>query len=199
MKLSNYQKVTKRLFDLFFSFFGILIFSPIILLGYIISSIDTKSSGFFFQDRVGVHGRIFRVIKLKTMRPVSGVETTITSSNDPRITNIGALIRKFKLDELPQLINVILGHMSFVGPRPDVPGFADKLKGNEVAILSIRPGITGPATIKYKYEESILSEQKYPEKYNMEVIFPDKVQINLEYIEKWSLLRDIKYIVKTIF
>lgn len=197
--LTKIDRTIKRAFDLFFSSFGLVFFCPIILLGYIVSSLDTRSSGFFIQDRVGLQGRIFKVIKLKTMRPVLGIDTSVTSSGDPRITKIGALLRKYKLDELPQLLNVFLGHMSFVGPRPDVQGFADKLKGEERAILLIRPGITGPATIKYKNEEFILSEQNNPEEYNANVIFPDKVQINLNYIKEWSLLKDINYIFNTIF
>ena len=197
--LTKIDRILKRAFDFFLSLFGLIFLCPIIIIGYIISSLDTRSSGFFIQDRVGLQGRIFRVIKLKTMRLVPGVHTSVTSSGDPRITKVGALLRKYKLDELPQLLNVLLGHMSLVGPRPDVPGFADKLKGEERNILSIRPGITGPATIKYKNEEFILSEQSNPEEYNANVIFPDKVQINLNYIKEWSLLKDIKYIFNTIF
>ena len=197
--LTKIDRILKRAFDFFLSLFGLILLCPIIIFGYIISSLDTRSSGFFIQDRVGLQGRIFRVIKLKTMRLVPGVHTSVTSSGDPRITKVGALLRKYKLDELPQLLNVLLGHMSLVGPRPDVPGFADKLKGEERNILSIRPGITGPATIKYKNEEFILSEQSNPEEYNANVIFPDKVQINLNYIKEWSLLKDIKYIFNTIF
>ena len=111
---------------------------------------------------------------------------------------MGRFFRKTKIDELPQLWNVLLGHMSFVGPRPDVPGYADKLTGVERAVLSLRPGITGPATLKYRDEEEILATQDDPEQYNREVIYPDKVQINLQYIREWSFLGDLRYILATV-
>ena len=198
IKLTTYQVVIKRTFDFFLSLFGILIFSPVILIGFLIASIDTKSCGFFFQQRVGLNGQLFKVIKLKTMRPIKGFDTTVTSVDDPRITRIGSSLRTLKLDELPQLFNVLIGNMSFVGPRPDVPGYADRLVGRDKVILTIKPGITGPASIKYKNEEQILSSQEFPEKYNLQVIFPDKVEINIKYIENWTLVNDIKYILKTI-
>jgi lipopolysaccharide/colanic/teichoic acid biosynthesis glycosyltransferase len=115
-----------------------------------------------------------------------------------RITKSGALFRKTKIDELPQLFNVLFGSMSFVGPRPDVVGFADMLEGEDRIILSIRPGITGPASLKYKDEESLLAEQENPEQYNRDVIWPDKVKINRVYIREWSLRKDVDYIKKTV-
>ena len=124
---------------------------------------------------------------------------SITVKNDRRITAIGKLLRRWKLDELPTLWNVLKGDISFVGPRPDVPGYADKLEGESRRILEIRPGITGPATLKYSNEEKLLSEEDNPKKYNDEVVFPDKVQINLEYVDNWSFWMDIKIIFKTIF
>lgn len=123
---------------------------------------------------------------------------TVTVGNDPRITPIGRLLRKFKLDELPQLFNVVLGDMSLVGPRPDVSGYADRLVGDEREILELRPGITGPATIKYKYEELLLAQQDSPHDYNDEVIYPDKVRINLDYLRNYSLTTDISYIMMTL-
>lgn len=143
-------------------------------------------------------GKLFDVVKLRTMRDVAGIDTTATTRTDPRITKGGAFLRRFKLDELPQLWNVLTGDMSFVGPRPDVPGFADKLTGKDRIILSVRPGITGPATLKYKDEEEILAKQKNPDRYNREVIWPEKVTINREYIENYSFFKDIYYIFKTI-
>ncbi len=131
------------------------------------------------------------------MKKVEGIKTTITSSNDIRITKSGKFFRDTKIDELPQLWNVFIGDMSFVGPRPDVEGYADKLEGDDRIVLSIRPGITGPASLKYKNEEEILSKQANPKEYNDNVIWPDKVKINIEYIKNWSLLKDIQYIVKT--
>jgi len=132
------------------------------------------------------------------MRPVESLNSTVTRLGDPRITTLGAFFRRTKIDELPQLWNVLLGDMSFVGPRPDVPGFADALHGNERALLSIRPGITGPATLKYCNEEMLLAAQDDPEVFNREVIWPDKVLINLNYIRNWSLWIDIKYIIRTV-
>lgn len=133
------------------------------------------------------------------MRNVPSINTTVTALNDPRITPLGHFLRKTKIDELPQLINVFLGHMSFVGPRPDVAGFADKLTGEDRIILWVRPGITGPATLKYRKEEEFLAGQDDPERYNDEVIFPDKVRLNREYVANYSFWKDIKYIYQTIF
>lgn len=189
----------KRSFDFAVAFFGLVCFCWLILLAWLGASVDTRSNGFFLQQRVGRHGRLFKVVKIKTMRPLKHVDTTITAAHDPRITPLGAFFRKTKIDELPQLWNVLIGQMSFVGPRPDVPGYADKLVGKERIILSIRPGITGPATIKYKNEETLLAAQDDPEKYNDEVIFPDKVSINMEYIQSYSFKKDICYIIQTVF
>ncbi|MCK7630233.1 sugar transferase [Shewanella putrefaciens] len=196
--MASFDFFKKRLFDLFFSFWGLLVFFPLILIAWLLASIDTKSNGFFVQKRVGRHGRLFNVYKIKTMKPILGITTTVTQKLDPRITKLGYFFRKTKIDELPQLWNVFVGDMSFVGPRPDVPGYADRLEGDEKAILEIRPGITGPATIKYRNEEALLAQQSDPEDYNMKVIWPDKVRINLDYIHNWSLVNDIKYILNTV-
>jgi len=196
--LSFISAFIKRTFDLFLSLFGLIIFSPIILLAWIVASIETRSNGFFIQERVGKHGKLFKVIKIKTMKKVAGVDTSITASNDVRITKSGAFFRNTKIDELPQLWNVLLGQMSFVGPRPDVPGYADQLEGEDRIVLSIRPGITGPASLKYKDEESLLAAQPDPKKYNDAVIWPDKVKINCDYIENYSFMKDLYYIWKTI-
>ena len=133
------------------------------------------------------------------MYPQAHPGTSVTVSDDPRISRSGRIFRNTKIDELPQLINVLLGHMSLVGPRPDVPGFADKLEGAERELfLSVRPGITGPATLKYRDEEALLAEVEDAEAYNRDVIFPDKVRINLEYVENWSFINDLKYIWRTL-
>lgn len=190
--------IIKRLCDLVLAFIGLLLAWWIILISWFIATLETKSNGFFIQKRVGKSGRLFNVIKIKTMKKVSGVDTTITSSNDIRITKSGKFFRDTKIDELPQLINVLIGDMSFVGPRPDVPGYADKLENDDRIILSIRPGITGPASLKYKNEEEILSSQKNPKWYNDNVIWPDKVRINKEYIKNWSFKKDLEYIIKTV-
>lgn len=137
--------------------------------------------------------------KIRTMKGGLLDDNYITTKNDKRITEFGKFLRLFKLDELPQLFNVLIGNMSFVGPRPDVEGYADKLEGDNRIILSVKPGITGPATLKFKHEELILENQNNPKKYNDEIIWPEKVKINIQYIVNWSLLYDIKYIIKTIF
>lgn len=197
--LDTFQAFQKRTFDLFFAALGVLAGSWLILLAWMAASIDTRSNGLFIQKRVGRNGKIFQVVKIKTMRPMAAFDTTVTRRGDPRITPLGAFFRRTKIDELPQLWNVLVGDMSFVGPRPDVPGFADTLKGEERAMLSLRPGITGPATLKYRNEEELLATQEDPEAYNREVIWPDKVQINVDYIRTWSLKRDIQYILDTVF
>ena len=189
----------KRFYDFFLSLFGLLFFSWLILFTWLIATIDTKSNGFYIQKRVGRNGKLFKLIKIKTMKPHNSIQTTITTKNDIRITNWGSFFRKTKLDELPSLWNVLMGDMSLVGPRPDVPGYADKLVGKDRRILELRPGITGPATLKYANEEELLANVEDPIKYNDEVIFPDKVRINLEYMDNWSLWLDIKIIFKTIF
>ncbi len=189
-------KIMKRGFDIIASALGLLLLWPVILVSWLIARKDTGASGFFLQQRVGRHGRLFWVVKLRTMRPVAG--TSITTSNDARITKWGARFRRLKIDELPQLWNVLKGEMSFVGPRPDVPGYLDKLLPEHRALLELRPGITGPATLKYRNEEEILAAQPDPERYNDEVIWPDKVRINLEYLEGWSMGKDIGYILKTV-
>ena len=126
-------------------------------------------------------------------------KNTITRKGDVRITNIGAYLRKYKVDELPELWNVLIGDMSFVGPRPDVPGYADKLTGESRRILKLKPGITGPASLKYADEEDLLSKTENSKKFNDEVIFPDKVRINLQYLENHTLCGDIRIIFLTIF
>jgi lipopolysaccharide/colanic/teichoic acid biosynthesis glycosyltransferase len=194
--MSKKDKLIKRIFDFSLALIGLLITWPIILLAWIIASIETKSNGFFLQKRVGENGKLFTIIKIKTMYPNNGI--SITTANDNRITKSGKFFRKYKIDELPQLINILKGDMSFVGPRPDVPGYADKLEGEDRIILSVKPGITGPATLKYKNEEEILANVNDPVKYNNEVIWPNKVKINKEYIKNWSIKKDIKYIIKTI-
>ncbi len=193
------QKFIKRSFDIAVSSGGLFCTWWIILFSYILASRDTDQSGFFKQMRVGKNGKLFEVIKIRTMKPDEQITTVVTTEKDSRITRLGHFWRKSKIDELPQLINVFKGEMSFVGPRPDVPGFADLLTGEDRLVLSIRPGVTGPATLKYRNEEALLSQVDDPEVYNQEVIYPDKVQINLNYVKKYSFMKDVKYIFQTVF
>ena len=196
--MSNSQTLGKEIFDFIFALVGLLIVFPIIVMAWIIATIETRSNGFFIQVRVGKNGKLFSLVKIKTMKKIEGMSTTITSSNDIRITHSGSFFRKTKIDELPQLWNVLVGQMSFVGPRPDVPGYADKLKGGDRIILTVRPGISGPAQLFYKDEEKLLANQDNPVRYNDEVIWPNKVRINRGYVEHYSFLNDICYIWKTI-
>ena len=152
----------------------------------------------FRQERIGRHGRPFIIFKFRTM-VVNHDGNTVSVRNDERITPLGAWLRKYKLDELPELWNVFIGDMSFVGPRPDVSGYADKLVGEEKQILQLRPGITGPASLKYAKEEELLATVPDPKRFNNEVLWPDKVRINLDYFHHRSCHGDIAIIFKTIF
>jgi len=152
---------------------------------------------FFIQQRVGQDGNLFKMIKFRTMTVEHG-GSSISIKGESRITPLGAKLRKYKLDELPGLWIVLKGEMSFVGPRPDVPGYADQLQGDDRRILELKPGITGPASMKYSNEEELLAQQEDPIKFNDEVIYPDKVRINLKYLEQKNIWMDMQIIVYTI-
>lgn len=152
---------------------------------------------FFCQQRVGRHGRLFLMYKFRTMNINHG-GSSVSVAGESRITPLGKTLRKYKLDELPELWNVFIGDMSFVGPRPDVPGYADMLTGENRDILLLRPGITGPASLKYRNEEELLATVPDPQKYNDTVLFPDKVRINLYYLHHLSLIDDLKMILCTV-
>jgi lipopolysaccharide/colanic/teichoic acid biosynthesis glycosyltransferase len=196
--MSQADILLKRAFDIVAALSGLVLFAPVIFLCWLVAAFDTRSNGFFIHKRIGRHGRVIHVCKIKTMYPGDGKRSPIASRNIASISRSGRFLRKYKLDELPQLFNVLLGSMSFVGPRPDVPGYADCLQGDDRIILSLRPGITGPASIKYKDEESILAAVDDPEAYNDRIIWPDKVRINREYVNNYSLLHDLRYIFHTI-
>jgi lipopolysaccharide/colanic/teichoic acid biosynthesis glycosyltransferase len=197
--LRKVQVIQKRIFDLFVSSVGLLFLWWLILIPVILVRLTTGESGFFAQERIGKRGRPFKVLKIRTMVSIDGRGTLVTTSNDPRITSVGKFLRRTKIDELPQLINIFLGQMSFVGPRPDVPGFADLLEGDNKVILELTPGITGPATLAYRNEEALLAKADDPEKYNREIIYPDKVRLNMDYIRNYSFKGDIGYILTTLF
>ena len=189
----------KYLFDRIVSFFGLLFLLPVLAIVAIL--IKCKMPGgpvIFTQTRVGRNGRLFTMYKFRSMT-VSHSGSSISVAGESRITPLGAVLRKYKLDELPELWNVFMGDMSFVGPRPDVPGYADNLQGEDRLVLKLRPGITGPASLKYANEEEILARVPDPVKYNDEVIFPDKVRINLDYYYNHTFAGDIKLIFPTIF
>ncbi|MEJ8591094.1 sugar transferase [Riemerella anatipestifer] len=165
----------------------IVVIFPLLLLLLILVSVDTFSYGIFVQDRVGQYGKIFRIYKFKTIRPISR-----------KISSIGAFLRKTKLDELPQLFNILKGEMSFIGPRPDVSGYYDSLKGEDRKLLILKPGLLSEASLEYRNEEYLLNQKENPLKYNDEVIFPHKIKLNLEYLERVSLKEDIRVLLKAI-
>lgn len=189
----------KFLFDRIVSFCGLLFLWPVLLVVAILIRIKMPGGPVLFtQKRVGRNGKLFTMYKFRSMT-VAHSGSSISVAGESRITPLGAVLRKYKLDELPELWNVFIGDMSFVGPRPDVPGYADNLKGQDRLILTLRPGITGPASLKYANEEEILAQVSDPIKYNDEVIFPDKVKINLDYYYNHTFVGDIKLIFQTVF
>lgn len=188
----------KGLFDKIASLGGLLVLWPVLLICAILIRLKMPGGPITFkQQRVGQYGKLFTMYKFRSMT-VAHDGSSISVAGESRITPLGAKLRKYKLDELPELWNVLIGNMSFVGPRPDVPGYADKLEGKERDVLKLKPGITGPASLKYRNEEELLAVQDDPKRYNDEVIFPDKVRINLEYLNTWSFWRDIKIIIYTV-
>ena len=188
----------KSLFDRGASFFGLILLFPVLLVVALLIRIKMPGGPVIFkQERVGRYGRLFIMYKFRSMT-VAHSGSSVSVKGESRITPLGAKLRKYKLDELPELWNVLIGDMSFVGPRPYVPGYADNLKGDDRRMLLLKPGITGPASLKYRNEEELLAEQEDPQKYNDEVLFPDKVRINIEYLDNWSFWHHIKIIIYTV-
>jgi len=189
---------TKWIFDRLASLLGLLILWPLLLIVAVwIRIAMPDGSPVFIQERVGQHGRLFRMYKFRSMKMHHG-GSSVSVAGEERITCTGRFLRRWKIDELLELWNVLIGDMSFVGPRPDVPGYADQLQGSDRDILLLRPGITGPASLKYRNEEELLAQQKDPQLYNDTVIFPDKVRLNLYYQRHYSFKQDIKMILCTI-
>lgn len=189
----------KYIFDRLMALIGLLLLWPILLIVAVLVRVKMPDGPVLFrQQRVGKDGQLFTIYKFRTMS-VCHNGSSVSVAGEARITPLGATLRKYKLDELPELWNVLIADMSFVGPRPDVPGYADKLQGDDRIILTLRPGITGPATLKYRDEESLLATVDDPVKYNDTVIYPDKVRINKQYAQHISLLTDIHIILATIF
>ena len=192
--------VLKWLFDRSVSFIGLIVLLPVMLVVAVVIMVKMPDGPVFFsQRRVGKDGRLFKIYKFRTMVNAEGPEwSSISVAGEPRITPLGARLRKYKIDEIPELWNVLKGDMSFVGPRPDVPGFADVLTGEDREILKLRPGITGPATLKYRNEDELLAAVDDPQRYNDEIIFPDKVRLNRYYLHHYSFWTDIKIILATV-
>ena len=188
----------KLFFDRIMSFIGLILLSPVFLVVTLLIKIKMPGGPVIFkQKRVGQHGRLFIMYKFRSMI-VSHSGSSVSVKGESRITPLGIKLRKYKLDELPELWNVLIGDLSFVGPRQDDPGYADKLEGDDRRMLLLKPGITGPASLKYRNEEELLAEQENPLKYNDEILFPDKVKINIEYLDNWSFWNDIKIIIYTV-
>ena len=204
--------VLKWLFDRVTSFVGLLLLWPVLLI--VVGLVKIKMPGgpaFFVQKRVGKGGRLFNCHKFRTMT-VKHNGSSVSVAGDSRITPFGAKLRHYKLDELPGLWDVLIGNMSFVGPRPDVPGYADKLEGGDRDVLKLRPGITGPATLKYRLEDEMISDyvakkrkegdnrpmQEIAVEYNDTVLYPDKVRLNCYYYRHYSFVKDIQMILCTV-
>lgn len=177
----------KRIFDLFFSVIGLFFFGLLLVLTFLLASIDTRSFGIFSQSRIGQKGKSFIIFKIKTM-----------TDGSKSVSKFGCFLRKSKLDELPQLVNILCGSMSFVGPRPDVKGYYNSLLGEERHILQLKPGLTSEASLKYFDEEVLLKQKDNPKEYNDTVIFPDKVKLNLYYFYNQTILGDLKIIYRTL-
>ncbi|MFE3869306.1 sugar transferase [Flavobacterium sp. LS2P90] len=181
----------KRFFDIIFSLFSLLFFFWVVCIAWLLAAIDTHTSGIFIQARIGQFGNTFKIYKLRTIQFAPSPESA-------RISKIGKLLRDYKLDELPQLFNVLKGEMSIVGPRPDLPGYYDLLEGENRKILELKPGLTSPAALKYSNEEQLLEKQELPLLYNNNSIFPDKVRLNLVYYYHRSFWGDMVIILKTV-
>lgn len=191
------MKTIKYIFDRMMALLGLFFLWPVLLVVAILIKINMPGPVFFVQQRVGKDGKLFACHKFRSMN-IGHNGSSVSVAGEARITPLGAILRKYKLDELPELWDVFIGTMSFVGPRPDVPGYADQLQGEDRIILTLRPGITGPATLKYRNEEELLATVENPQQYNDTVIYPDKVRINRFYAEHYSFIKDIQMIFCTV-
>lgn len=190
--------ILKYLFDRLAALTGLLLLWPVLLVVAVLIRIEMPDGPVLFkQKRVGLHGKLFTMMKFRTMT-VAYAGSSVSVAGEGSITPLAARLRRWKIDELPQLWNVLIGEMSFVGPRPDVPGYADQLQGDDRRILELRPGITGPASLKYRDEEELLAKVEDPQTYNDTVIYPDKVRINLYYMDHYSFVKDLQMIVCTV-
>ena len=197
--ISNNSKFKKNtLFDKIVALIALLLLWPAFIVLSLVIYMKMPGPVIFTQKRVGQNGKLFTIYKFRTML-VNNSSSSITIKGESRITEFGIFLRKYKIDELPALLNVLKGEMSLVGPRPDVPGYADLLEGEDRLILKLKPGITSPATLKYSHEEEILAKVDNPQEYNDTVIYPDKVKMNLDYFYTRNFIGDIKIITNTIF
>lgn len=197
--MNSSQSAFKKVFDRSAALAGLVVLSPILVLVAIGVRATSPGPALFIQERVGRHGRLFRCLKFRTMGTGAHLQGSVTTASDPRVTPFGRFLRRWKLDELPQLWNVLTGRMSFVGPRPDVPGYADRLEGADRAILGLLPGITGPATLLFRDEERLLARARDPKAFNDAVVYPEKLRLNRAYLEEGTFWRDIGYLVATVW
>lgn len=191
--------IPKRIVDVLAAAWGLVLLSPILLIVAVAVRASSPGPIWFVQERVGRHARRFRCAKFRTMQMGAQAHGSVTTATDARVTPVGRLLRRWKLDELPQLWNVLAGDMSLVGPRPDVPGYADRLEGEDRRVLDLWPGITGPATLLFREEEHLLTLAGDPHAFNDQVIYPEKLRINCRYLEKGSFWRDIGYVFATVW
>ncbi len=188
----------KYLFDRICALLGLIVVLPLLLVVAVLIKVRMPDGPILYtQKRVGKDGKLFTIYKFRTMR-VGTDQSSVSVAGESRITPLGEKLRRYKIDELPELWNVLIGDMSFVGPRPDVPGYADCLTGDDRRILYLRPGITGPASLKYRNEEYLLAQQPNPQAYNDQVLFPDKVRLNKYYLDHYSFAKDLQMIFCTI-
>lgn len=189
----------KRLFDIGVAASALLLLSPLLLLLALLIRLDSAGPALFRQIRVGRGGKLFRILKFRTMRhTVRPAGPALTAGSDPRITRLGETLRKWKLDELPQLINVVRGEMSLVGPRPEVPRYVSRYDETQRRVLEVRPGITDPASVEFRSESELLAGRRDPESFYIEQVMPKKLELNLRYIEQRSFLLDLQIILLTV-
>lgn len=190
--------LVKRFFDIIASLLALLLLSPFLLIIIIVITTDSKGGAFYKQERIGLNKKPFYLLKFRSMRPESDKSSKITIGNDPRITKIGAFIRKYKIDELPQLINIIKGDMSVVGPRPEVKEYVDLYTKEQLIVLTVKPGLTDFASLEYFNEQALLGQSSDPQLTYINEVMPAKLALNLKYIKQMSLATDFAIIYKTI-
>ncbi len=193
--LSRGNNMVKCFFDRTLSLVLLIVLMPVLLIVAIVILLTSGAPVFYIQERIGQNAKPFKLIKFRTMKGEE--ESPVAAAELNRITRVGRWLRRTKIDELPELLNIFVGNMSFVGPRPDVAGYADKLEGDDRRLLTMKPGLTGVASLKYRNEEDLLAAQPNPQEYNDKVIWPDKVRLNLLYMERQSLWLDVKVLICT--
>jgi lipopolysaccharide/colanic/teichoic acid biosynthesis glycosyltransferase len=198
MEQTFYARCGKRVFDSVAALFGLLLLFPLMVVLALLVKLSSAGPIFYRQERVGQGGMVFRIAKFRSMfEDADRRGSTITSARDPRVTGVGRILRRFKLDELPQLWNVLKGEMSLVGPRPEVPEYVETYSGVQRRVLLVRPGITGPASIAYREEEELLGTQTDADRYYRDVVLPDKLSMNLEYLDRISFSYDLLLMLRT--